>query len=185
MSRSLRVNYNDAWYHVMNRGAGFREIFLSNKDRNFFLTLLGEITEQYNIEIHAYCLMKNHYHLLLKTPKGNVSEAIRHLNGLYARYFNRERKTDGPLFRSRFKSTIVSNDEYLIHVSRYIHLNPVRANMVKMAEEYQWSSCSLYLNISRAPSWCFTDKILGCFTGQDKTYQYKKFVGSENKKKSR
>lgn len=180
MSRSLRINFNNAWYHVMNRGAAFKKIFFTNQDRRKFLTLLEEITAHHNIEIHAYCLMDNHYHLLVKTPRGNLSAAIRDLNSWYAKYLNRKLKIDGPLFKGRFCSTVAYDNESLLNISRYIHRNPVRAKMVKNAEGFRWSSYAAYLNSNQAHSWLFTNKILDCFSDETKSIQYKQFVESED-----
>lgn len=95
--------------------------------RTLFLEILSSATELFDIEIHAYCLMDNHHHLLIKTPRGNLSKAMRHINGLYTQRYNRLIKKDGPLFRGRYKALIVEKDAYLLQVSRYIHLNPVVA----------------------------------------------------------
>lgn len=160
MSRAPRINFHNCWYHVMNRGAGFKKIFFTNQDCEKFLFLLEKITEQYEIEIHAYCLMRNHYHLLVKTPLPNLSSAIRYLNSMYARYFNHTRQTDGPLFRGRFKSTVVSDNQYLLFVSRYIHLNPVKSKIVQTALQYKWSSFQFYLQPNLTPSFLKTDEIL-------------------------
>lgn len=98
MSRPLRIVYEGAWYHVMNRGASRRTIFHSDTYRQLFLALLGEITQTFGVEVHAYCLMDNHYHLLLHTPRANLSAAMRHLQGLYTQRHNRMEQTDGPSF---------------------------------------------------------------------------------------
>lgn len=113
MSRPLRIVYEGAWYHVMNRGAGRRTIFHSDTYRQLFLALLGEITQTFGVEVHAYCLMDNHYHLLLHTPRANLSAAMRHLQRLYTQRHNRMEQTDGPLFRGRFKAILVDADHYL------------------------------------------------------------------------
>ncbi len=136
MARPLRIEFDDAWYHIMNRGAGRRIIFCNNEDRENFLRLLDDIHQRYHVETHAYCLMDNHYHLLLHTPHSNVSRALRHLNGVYTQMFNHSHGCDGPLFRGRFKSLLVENDCYLTRLSRYIHLNPVEAKMVDSPENF-------------------------------------------------
>ncbi|MGD9152265.1 MAG: transposase [Gammaproteobacteria bacterium] len=181
MARQPRINYNNSWHHVTNRGAASKTIFHSNNDRKKFLSLLQKTIKQYEIEVHAYCLMSNHYHLLIKTPSANLSSAIRYLNSLYAAYYNHTRKTDGPLFKGRFKSTIVSHDTYLLYVSRYIHLNPVRANMVKKPQNYQWSSYAAYLQNVNPPKWLHLNKILGYFSGKNTIAAYKEFVETEHK----
>lgn len=115
MPRPQRIEYPGAWYHVMNRGAGRRVIFRTNVQRQGFLELLGELSEIYGIAVHAYCLMGNHYHLLIHTPRGNLSAAMRHLNSVYTQRFNRSIGTDGPLFRGRYKAVVVEADAYLAH----------------------------------------------------------------------
>jgi REP element-mobilizing transposase RayT len=117
MARAHRIKYKGAWYHVMNRGAGRKRIYHTEKDYEIFLELLKEITNRYHIAIHAYCLMPNHYHLLANTPLTNLSEAMRHLNGLYTRRFNKSRKIDGPLFRGRFKSVLIEENKYFRNYS--------------------------------------------------------------------
>ena len=124
MSRPQRIIYEDAWYHVMNRGAGRRKIFNDRADREIFLETLGEACHQFCIEVHAYCLMGNHYHLLLKTPQANLSRAMRHINGVYTQRYNRSNKTDGSLFRGRYQAILVDSDAYLLH------LNPKSDRMV-------------------------------------------------------
>ena len=127
MSRPQRILYENAYYHVMNRGAGRRQIFHGREDREIFLQTLGEACHQFHVEIHAYCLMGNHYHLLIKTPQANLSRAMRHINGVYTQRYNRLNKTDGSLFRGRYKAILVDSDAYLLHLSKYIHLNPLSA----------------------------------------------------------
>lgn len=183
MSRPLRIEFNNAWYHIMNRGAGSRDIFLNNKERKMFLSLLSEITEIYSVEINSYCLMSNHYHLLVCTPLGNLSAAMRHLNSLYTRYFNKLEKRDGPLFRGRYKSKVISGIEYLLKVSRYIHLNPVRAKLVTNPEDYFWSSYKSYIKKTKQTKWLHTEKILGYFKKQSQQINYKKFVAEGLKQK--
>lgn len=140
MSRPQRIIYENAYYHIMNRGAGRRKIFNERVDREIFLQTLGEACQQFCIEVHAYCLMGNHYHLLIKTPQANLSRAMRHINGVYTQRYNRMNKTDSALFRGRYKAILVDSDAYLLHLSKYIHLNPLSARMVDSLEQYEWSS---------------------------------------------
>ena len=107
MSRPLRIEYANAFYHVMNRGAGRRAIFNTEDEQELFLSLLSEAHSQYNIEVHSYCLMTNHYHLLIKPPMANLSRAMRHINGIYTQRYNRLNGTDGPLFRGCYKAILV------------------------------------------------------------------------------
>ena len=121
MARPLRIGYPGAWYHVMNRGAGRRYIFKNNTHRHYFLSLLEDTQDRFHAEWHAYCLMGNHYHLLLRTPDANLQRIMRHLNGLYTQFFNRSERKDGPLFRGRYKAFLVDTQSYWLPLSRYIH----------------------------------------------------------------
>jgi putative transposase len=127
MSRPLRIQFPGAWYHVMNRGANKQITFQDDNDRKDFLGLLKAIHYRYKIEVHAYCLMNNHYHLMLRINSANLSQAMRHLNGVYTQRYNCRHNIDGPLFRGRYKSILVDAENYLLRLSRYIHLNPVSA----------------------------------------------------------
>ncbi len=151
MARPLRIEYDGAWYHVMNRGAGRKSIFYNDHHRALFLELLYEIHNRYQVEIHAYCLMGNHYHLLMRTQRPNISRAMRHLNGVYTQRYNALQRKDGALFRGRYKSILVEAESYLLRLSRYIHLNPVASILVRVAEEYPWSSYVDYINPSKKP----------------------------------
>ena len=110
MARPLRIQFAGAWYHLMNRGAGRRSIFPDDLHRHCFLDLLGEIHARYGVEIHAWCFMGNHYHLLARTPLPNLARAMRHLDGVYTQRHNRMSKTDGALFRGRYKAIVVDED---------------------------------------------------------------------------
>ena len=125
MSRPLRIEYPDAWYHVMNRGRRGEEIFSTSEDFATFIKLLQEGAEQWNIRISAYCLLSNHYHLLIQTPLGNLARFMRHINGVYTQRYNRIHKCDGQLFRGRYKAILVEEDRYLLELVRYIHHNPL------------------------------------------------------------
>lgn len=176
MSRSLRIEYPGAFYHVMNRGVARQHIFLNEDHYYCFLRLLEEMHRQFQIEIHAYCLMGNHYHLLIRSLVNNLSDAIRHLNGIYAKSFNKSMNRDGPLFKGRFKSILVDTESYFIQVSRYIHCNPVEANIVKIPEHYQWSSYQYFLNPDKKPHWLYRNETLSYF--QNNTSLYKTYVSS-------
>jgi len=178
MPRPLRIEYEDAWYHVMNRGGGYRDIYTKKKHRQIFLDVLAESVQQFGIEIHAYCLMDNHYHLLVKTPRSNLGRAMRHINGVYTQRFNREEKTDGPLFRGRYKAIIIEKDSYLLQVSRYIHLNPSVLKMVMFLERYPWSSYPGYLDKRRREVWLRTNEILAMVSNTNKGISYRKFIES-------
>ena len=147
MARPLRIQYSGAFYHITSRGNERRDVFRSKADRERFLFYLATATERYHARIHVYCLMSNHYHLLLETPEGNLSQIMRHINGAYTTYFNTKRKRAGHLFQGRYKAILVEADEYATHLSRYIHLNPVRAGMVSVPEDYTWSSYHYYIRV--------------------------------------
>ena len=146
MSRPLRIMYPDAWYHVMNRGRRGERIFESKEDYELFLWVMLEAVELFSLRVSAYCLMPNHYHLLVQTPDANLDRCMRHINGVYTQRFNSAHGLDGNLFRGRYKSIMVSEDSYLLQLVRYIHRNPVRAGMVERVEDYKWSSHKGYIN---------------------------------------
>ena len=176
MSRPLRIEFKGAYYHVMNRGAGRRSIFARDAHRLLFLELLREAAEMLRAQIHAYCLMDNHYHLLLSTPDGNLNRIMRHLNGVYTQRSNRLKRTAGPLFRGRYQAILVEADAYLLCVSRYIHLNPVAAAMVKKAQHYPWSSYSAYIGKLNPPLWLNTTVTLGLMGRRSGRQRYRRFV---------
>ena len=166
MSRPLRIEYPGAFYHVTSRGNERRTIFQSNRDRVKYLTYVESAHERYGAMIHAYCLMGNHYHLLLETPRGNLSKIVHYINGAYTTYFNIKRSRSGHLFQGRFKGILVDKDEYCKELSRYVHLNPVRAGIVKAPLEYPWSSYRYFVGRDKKPKWLTTEFILGDFGGE-------------------
>lgn len=145
MTRPLRITYPGAVYHIINRGCRKDKIFRRLKDREEFLARLQAAAEKYKAVVHAYCLMDNHYHLLVETPQGDISSLMQLFQTSYANWFRAKYNLIGPLFQSRYKSVLVEDESYLVTLSAYIHLNPVRAKMVESAEVYQWSSCPMYL----------------------------------------
>lgn len=178
MARPLRIEYPGAFYHVTSRGNEQKEVFKSQKDREKFLAYLESAVTRYGAVIHAYCLMGNHYHLLLETPEGNLSQIMRHVNGAYTSYFNVKRKRAGHLFQGRYKAILVEADEYAAELSRYLHLNPVRAGMTSKPEDYPWSSYRGYIGLNKAPDWLKADFILGYFGGNspEARNRYRKFT---------
>jgi len=176
MARPLRIEFPGAWHHVMNRGASGRAIFRADRDRHTFLALLGDTVATFQVEVHAYCLMRNHYHLLLHTPRGNLSRALRHLNGVYTQRHNRAHGTDGPLFRGRFKAVLVDADTHLAALSRYIHLNPVTAGLVTRPGHYRWSSYPAYVGHVAPPPWLHLQPTLGIFGTRSARHRYQTFV---------
>ena len=163
MARSLRIEYPNAWYHVMNRGRRGEDIFADQKDYDVFLAILQESAQMFGVRIAAYCLMSNHYHLLLQTPSGNLSRVMRHVNGVYTQRYNRRRTIDGQLFRGRYKSILVEEDTYLLELLRYIHRNPVRAGICQAVEDYRWSSHRGYLSAAKKWDWLDKQALLGMF----------------------
>lgn len=131
MARPLRIIFPGAFYHITARGNDCKAVFKSKRDREKFLEYLETANERYNAVIHAFRMMDNHYHLLLETPSGNLSQIMRHINGAYTTYFNVKRARSGHLFQGRYKAILVERDEYAKELSRYIHLNPVRAKLVE------------------------------------------------------
>lgn len=163
MARPLRIEYEGAFYHVMNRGSNRQNIFLKKLHWEIFLDLLEDISIKFFVEIHAFCLMNNHYHLLVRTPIANLGKAMRHLDGLYTRRFNIDEGRDGSIFRGRYKSILIEEEAYLLQVSRYIHLNPVEAGLCQNADDYVWSSYPSFINKKIKKNWLVTDLILSHF----------------------
>jgi REP element-mobilizing transposase RayT len=160
MARQWRIEYPGALYHVLSRGNGRRDIFLSDDDWSLFLSLLEELSDRFDIEIFAYVLMGNHYHILLRTLNANLSKAMQWFGTAYTRKFNISNHQSGHLFQGRFKSILVENDAYLLRLSCYIHRNPLRAGMVERLSEYRWSSYRYYAYKTKAPDWLKTKLIL-------------------------
>jgi REP element-mobilizing transposase RayT len=174
MPRPLRIEYENAYYHVMNRGRGRQDIFHNEQYFEMFLQTLGEAHQRFGVEVLSYCLMSNHYHLLLKTPEANLGRVMRHVNGLYTQRYNRLRKTDGSLFRGRYKAICVEEDSYQLQLSRYIHRNPIEAGLVASLEDYPWSSYPNYISKIASPKWLYRKEIyeqLGSITKQQEKYQ--------------
>jgi REP element-mobilizing transposase RayT len=176
MARQWRIEYPNAFYHVFSRGNGHQNIFLSDSDRFVFLDLLKELSERFNINIHVYVLMENHYHLLIKTPEANLSKAMQWFGTTYTRRFNLHNDRDGHLFQGRFKSIIVENDAYLLNLSYYIHRNPLRAGLVDRLVDFKWSSYSCYAYGKNVPLWLKTSLILDQIGGEEKNKSYREKV---------
>jgi REP element-mobilizing transposase RayT len=145
MARPLRIAFEGAFYHVTARGNERRNIFLSHWDYEKFLSYLTEAVHKYGVTLHSFVLMPNHYHLLVETPKGNLSSFMHSLNSAYTTYFNIKRKRAGHLFQGRYKALLIDVDNYLLELSRYIHLNPVRAGITERPEGYHYSSYRAYI----------------------------------------
>jgi REP element-mobilizing transposase RayT len=180
VTRPLRIEYPGAYYHVTSRGNERKNIFINNRDRERFLSYLKSAHLRYGAVIHAFCLMNNHYHLFLETPKGNLSQIMRHINGAYTNYFNIRHKRRGHLFQGRYKAIIVEADSYAGELSRYIHLNPVRAGIVDMPEKYSWSSYQYYIGKKKKLDWLTVDFILCYFDNStvQARKRYQEFVNA-------
>ena len=182
MSRPLRIEYPDAWYHVMNRGRRHEEIFLDSRDYQAFIDLLKAVSEMFNAQIAAYALMPNHYHLLLRTPEGNINRIMRHVGGVYTQIFNRRHDHDGQLFRGRYKTILVDEDEYLLGLVHYIHHNPLKSGMVKTLEEYEWISHRGYLSDDDAWAWLYREPVLKEFSNRldEASNGYRRFMAQDD-----
>ena len=163
MAGALKITFPGAFYYVTSRGNERKNVFKSKADGLKFLEYLESATLRYEAVIHTYCLMDTHYHLLLETPSGNLPQIMRHINGAYTTYFNVKRARSGHLFQGRYKAILVGIDEYAKALSRYIHLNPVRAKIVETPEEYAWSSYRSYIGKQKPAKWLYRDFILGYF----------------------
>jgi len=176
MARPLRIEYPGAWYHVMNRGVRQRSIYKNDKQKQYFLSLLADTHGRFNAEWHAYCLMDDHYHLLLRTPDGNLQRIMRHINGLYTQYFNRSEGTDGPLFRGRYKAILVDAQSYWLALSCYIHRNPLEAKACRSLFQYRWSSYRAYIGAVTKPDWLNIDYTLRAIGKRKLHERYKAYV---------
>jgi len=202
MSRPLRIDVEGGWYHVMSRGIERRVIFLDDSFCLHFLDLLGEMSERFGVEVHAYVLMGNHYHLILRTPGANASRALQWLNVSFSAWSNAKRQRVGHVFQGRFRSTLIDGDgSWLLKASAYLHMNPVRVSALglgkaaskaesmglvkpdkekvlerlRVLREHRWSSYRAYGNYAAAPEWLVTGEILGRAGGRER---YRRFVQS-------
>jgi len=173
MARPLRIEFSGAIYHITSRGNAQADIYITDQDRWMFLDLFGRVCEQFNWSCHAYCLMTNHYHVVIETGDGNLSKGMRHMNGVYTQAFNRQHRRVGHVFQGRYKAILVDKDNYLLEVIRYVLLNPVRAQMTKTAGQYPWSSYRGMIDKIEAPGWLSRDWVLGQFAKSKKQAQQK------------
>jgi len=166
----------------MNRGRRGEEIFSTSEDFATFIKLLQEGAEQWNIRISAYCLLSNHYHLLIQTPLGNLSRFMRHINGVYTQRYNRIHACDGQLFRGRYKAILVEEDRYLLELVRYIHHNPVKAGIVENIDQYAWSSHFNYLTDEKQSTWLHKNFVLAMLTtdAERRLKAYQQFIAQED-----
>jgi putative transposase len=161
MARPLRIEYEGALYHLTSRGNARERIFFTDSDREAFLGILGDVVERFGWLCHAYCLMTNHYHLLIETPNANLSRGMRHLNGVYTQWINRHNKRTGHIFQGRFKSVLVEKESHLLELARYVVLNPVRAKMVRSPRDWRWSSYRATSGQAEVPRFLTIGWILG------------------------
>jgi REP element-mobilizing transposase RayT len=179
MARPLRIAFEGAFYHVTARGNEGKNIFLSHKDYEKFLSYLTDAIHKFGMVLHAFVLMTNHYHLIVESPKGNLSRFMHTLNSAYTTYFNIKRRRWGHLFQGRYKAFVVDKDHYLLDLSRYIHLNPVRAGMAERPEDYPYSSLRCYL-FPKEETLVFRDLIWDMISGERSKapQRYGQFVAS-------
>lgn len=166
MARPLRLEFAGALYHVTSRGNRREMIYETDKDRQTFLCVLDDVCETFNWVCHAYCLMGNHYHLMIETPEGNLSQGMRQLNGVYTQTFNRHHGRVGHVFQGRYKAILVEKEGYLLELARYIVLNPVRASMVYSAVDWPWSSYRATIGYASDLKRLHTDWLLSAFGGR-------------------
>lgn len=176
MARPLRIEFPGAYYHIMNRGLARQRVFSDRSDRLTFIQLLADCHEMWGIRILAYCLLENHYHLLLQTPEANLSRVMRHLDGVYTQRYNRRHGRDGPLFRGRYTAILVEEEPYLLAVARYIHQNPVGAGLARSPEAFEWSSCRLYSSEGKETLWLETGQLLGRFPRHNRRAAFLTFM---------
>ena len=150
MARQLRLAFEDACYHISSRGSRKGKIFYTDEDKSYFLELLNQTCNKYSITCYAYCLMDKHYHLFINTQKPNISQAMHFLNTSYTNWYKAKHNIVGSILQGRYKSIIVDKDTYALVLSTYIHLNPLRAGIVKDLKEYKWSSYINYIKQAKS-----------------------------------
>lgn len=180
MSRPVRIEYAGALYHVTSRGDRCEPIYNDDVDRQLWLSVLAQVCARFHFSVHAYCLMSNHYHILVETLHGQLSAGMRQLNGVYSQAYNRRHSLVGHVFQGRYNAVLCEKDSYLKELCRYIVLNPVRAKMVEAAEKWPWSSHRCVLGQAVSPPWFDRDCLLSHF-GDDQSKAmnaYREFVAA-------
>lgn len=163
MARPLRIEFAGAVYHITSRGNARQSIFLDRSDWDGFLDILSSVIARFDWVCHTYCLMENHYHLVMETPRGNLSRGMRQLNGVYTQFFNRRHKNVGHLFQGRYKAVLVEKESHLLSLCRYVVLNPVRAGLVRVPGQWKWSSYRATVGQVKRPPYLAVDWVLGQF----------------------
>ncbi|SFN01079.1 REP-associated tyrosine transposase [Dokdonella immobilis] len=178
MARPLRIEFAGALYHVTSRGDRREDIYLDDVERMMFLEVLGEVCERFQWACHAYCLMSNHYHLLIETRDSTLAKGMRHLNGVFTQRSNRRHRRVGHVFQGRYKAILIQKEAYLLEVARYVVLNPVRAGMVRSVNDWPWSSYRATAGWVDVPPWLSIDWLLSAFGTRRKAAReaYRRFV---------
>ena len=178
MARPLRIQFEGAVYHITSRGNAQQEIFLDDDDRYAFLEVLADVVARFGWICHAYCLMSNHYHLLIETPEPNLSRGMQLLNGMFTQQFNRHHRRRGHVLQGRYKAILVERESHLLELARYVVLNPVRAKMVRSAKDWPWSNYRATSGQAPAPGFLHMDWTLAKFesTRSRATKAYRRFV---------
>ena len=178
MPRPLRVEFEHACYHVLNRAVVGTSIFPEDAFYQSFLNILGDASSRFDCLIHAYCLLGNQYHLLIETPKANLSRAMRQINGIYTQHYNASTACDGPLFKGRFKAVLIDKHDYLLQLSRYIHRLPidVKKPVVNRLVEHLWSSYPAYIGQVKPVDWLAQDSTLNALAQKHKHQTYADYV---------
>jgi len=182
MARAWRIEYEGALYHVLSRGNERQDIVVTDEDRILFINTVGEMGERFEIDLFAYVLMDNHYHLLFRTNRANLCRSMQWFGATYTKRFNLRHNRSGHLFQGRYKNMLVQNDAYLLRLSYYIHRNPLRAGMVRRVADYKWSSYRAYAYGKSHRSWLNTDAILMQFSNvEDKHQAYRESMQKYSK----
>jgi putative transposase len=176
MARPLRIEYEGAVYHIISRGNRGEHIFVEDRDKEYLIETLQIAVEKYKIDLYAYCIMGNHYHLLLTAPQGELAKAMHYIGSAYGSYLRRQKGWIGHVFAGRYKSLCVEKEGYLLELSRYIHLNPMRAGLEAKVADYKWSSYGYYIGEKERPGWLNTDWLLAEY-GPDRKAAWKKYKG--------
>ncbi len=178
MPRQARYDSAGCWHHVMNCGTDHGTVFRADADFQLFVQLLTATAKRFELSVHTYCLMRNHYHLLVESGSGRLSPAMQYLSGIFTQMINYRDGRDGPLFRGRFASVAIAGDAQLLNACRYIHLNPVTAGLVTKTEDWFWSSARAYVDRKSRPDWLTTSFILDHFDTEPSFNTYEAFIAS-------